>query len=81
MHGRPVRMADSEAGLAAGGEVTVKACGVGVAMLPGQSWAPTWSIVARGTWEPSRVVPAARDPPGGGIGASSAEGAGGAEAP
>lgn len=28
----------------AGQEATVKVCGVGVAMLPGQSWSPTWSI-------------------------------------
>lgn len=25
-----------------GGEATLKACGVGVAMLPGQSWVPPW---------------------------------------
>jgi hypothetical protein len=26
------------------GEVTVKVCGVAVAMLPGQSWVPDWPI-------------------------------------
>ena len=30
-----------------GWEVTLKVCGVGVAMLPGQSWAP---ILSTGTW-------------------------------
>jgi hypothetical protein len=29
---------------AVGGEATLNACGVGVAMLSGYSWAPTWSI-------------------------------------
>ncbi len=29
--------------LAVDHEATPKACGVGVAMLPGQSWAPPWS--------------------------------------
>lgn len=28
----------------AGGEATVTVCGVAVAMPPGQSWVPTWSI-------------------------------------
>jgi hypothetical protein len=28
----------------AGGEATVRVCGVGVARLLGQSWAPLWSI-------------------------------------
>jgi hypothetical protein len=28
--------------LADGEEATLKACGVGVAMLPGYSWTPTW---------------------------------------
>ena len=28
----------------AGGEAVLKVCGVGMAMLPGQSWVPTWSI-------------------------------------
>jgi hypothetical protein len=28
----------------AGGEATVKVCGVAVVMLPGQSWVPAWSI-------------------------------------
>ncbi len=28
----------------AGGEATVKVCGVAVAMLPGHGWAPSWSI-------------------------------------
>ena len=28
----------------AGEEATVKVCSVSVAMLPGQSWSPTWSI-------------------------------------
>jgi hypothetical protein len=28
--------------LADGEEATLKACGVGVAMLPGYSWTPAW---------------------------------------
>src|SRR5205814_5058702 len=41
-----------------GGEATLNACGVGVAMLPGYSWAPPWPIdclVNVGTirWSPS----------------------------
>ena len=33
---------NSEPVLADGEEATLKACGVGVAMLPGYSWTPTW---------------------------------------
>jgi hypothetical protein len=51
----------------AGGEATVKACGVGVAMLPGYSWPPTWSngyVTNVGT-TPGRPTWRASSPAGG----------------
>ena len=46
MRDRLVGWAVNSAGwlTALAGEATVKACGVAVAMLPGQSWVPPWSI-------------------------------------
>jgi hypothetical protein len=41
------RRSTPKPGSFAGQEATVKACGVAVAMLPGQSWAPHSPI---GTW-------------------------------
>jgi hypothetical protein len=43
---------DSDAGELAGQEATPKDCGVGVARLPGKSWAPPPSTGTWETWEP-----------------------------
>lgn len=58
----------------AGGEATVKVCGVTVAMLPGLSWAPHSSIGTQRTWEPSAVALPSGQPVRSGAGPSSADG-------
>jgi len=44
----------------AGGEATMKVCGVVVAMLQGKSWAPHPSNGQQRTWEPSWGLPSPR---------------------